>query len=160
MPLYMCRWINGDISFVWAQSKTAAVEALDEVDNAERCPIIPIHDFMIHFGLTDQGELELQGFGEVAEDQIFEKAYPMLEQAIIDAPDDFNRDSPEGRTLVEEAVERERKRVRPKPIPEPKTALGKEIKRQTGAPTSLVDKIVRREAEKVLKKFRPLGKPH
>jgi len=144
MPLYMCRWINGDISFIWAHSKTAAVEALDEIDNAERCPIIPIHDFMIHFGLTDQGELELQGFGEV----------------IMGAPDGFNPEKPEGKALVMEAVERERKRVRPKPIPEPKTALGKEIKRQTGAPTSLIDEIVRRGGEKVLKKFRPRGKPH
>jgi len=160
MPLYMCRWINGDISFIWAHSKTAAVEALDEIDNAERCPIIPIHDFMIHFGLTDQGELELQGFGEVAENEIFEKAYPLLEQAIMGAPDGFNPEKPEGKALVMEAVERERKRVRPKPIPEPKTALGKEIKRQTGAPTSLIDEIVRRGGEKVLKKFRPRGKPH
>jgi len=112
---------------------------------------------MIHFGLTDQGELELQGFGEVAEDQIFEKAYPMLEQAIMDAPDGFNPEKPEGKALVMEAVERERKRVRPKPVREPKTALGKEIKRQMGAPTSLVDKIVRREGQR---KFRPRGKPH
>jgi len=37
---------------------------------------------MIHFGLTDQAELELQGFGEVAENLIFDKAYPLLEQAI------------------------------------------------------------------------------
>jgi len=125
MPLYMCRWINGDVSFVWARNKTDAVEALDEVDNAEGCPITPIHDFMIHFGLTDQGELELQGFGEEAENEIFDKAYPLLEQAIIDAPDGFDREKPEGRALVEEAVQRERKRVQPKPVPEPKTALGK-----------------------------------
>jgi len=115
---------------------------------------------MIHFGLTDQGELELQGFGEAAENEIFEKAYPLLEQAIMDAPDGFDPEKPEGKALVKEAVARERKRVRPKPVPEPKTSLGKEIKRQTGAPTSLVDKIVRKEGEKVLKKFRPRGKPH
>jgi len=94
---------------------------------------------MIHFGLTDQGELELQGFGEAAENEIFEKAYPLLEQAIMDAPDGFDPEKPEGKALVKEAVARERKRVRPKPVPEPKTSLGKEIKRQTGAPTSLVD---------------------
>ena len=43
---------------------------------------------------------------------------------------------------------------------EPKPALSKEIKKQTGAPTSLVDRIVSREAEKALKKFRTRGKPH
>lgn len=61
---------------------------------------------------------------------------------------------------MKEAVARERKRVRPKTVPEPKTSLGKEIKKQMGAPTSLVDKIVSSEGEKALKKFRPRGKPH
>ena len=64
---------------------------------------------MMHFGLTDQGELEVQGFGEVAENEISEKAYPLLEQAIMDAPDGFDRDSPEGRALLGESVEQERK---------------------------------------------------
>ncbi|MDA2925243.1 hypothetical protein MYX65_11450 [Acidobacteria bacterium AH-259-L09] len=62
MPLYMCRWENGDVSFVWAVKKDAAIEALDEVANAEGYPIIPIHDFMVHFHLTDDGELQFEGF--------------------------------------------------------------------------------------------------
>lgn len=31
MPIYMCRWENGDISFVSATSKDDAIWALDEV---------------------------------------------------------------------------------------------------------------------------------
>jgi len=78
----------------------------------------------------------------------------------MDAPHGFDREKPEGKALVKEAVERERGRVRPKPVPEPNTVLGKEIKRQMGAPTSLVDGIVGRKGEKVLNKVRPRGKPH
>jgi hypothetical protein len=160
MPLYMCRWENGDVSFVWAANKGAAVEALDEVANAEGCPIILIRDFMAHFGFTDEGELELQGFGEVAENEIFDKAYPLLEQAIMDAPDDFSRDTLEGRALKREAVAQERERVRAKPVPEPATELGRRIKREMDVPTSIIDRIVRKEAGKTLKKFRPKGKPY
>ncbi len=34
MPIYMCRWENGDISFVSAVSKDDAIGALDEVGAA------------------------------------------------------------------------------------------------------------------------------
>ncbi len=43
---------------VWARNKEHAIEALDEVGNAEGCPIAPVHEFQIHFTLTDRGELE------------------------------------------------------------------------------------------------------
>ena len=39
MPLYLCRWPNGDCSVVWAANKGEAIELLDEVDNAEGCPL-------------------------------------------------------------------------------------------------------------------------
>jgi len=35
MPVFMCRWPNGDFSFVSARNKSKAIEALDEIDNAE-----------------------------------------------------------------------------------------------------------------------------
>ena len=38
MPLYLCRWTNGDCSFVFAGSKREAIELLDGVGNAEGCP--------------------------------------------------------------------------------------------------------------------------
>ena len=51
MPLYMCRWPNGDCSVVWATNKGEAIEILDEVDNAEGCPLMALRDFMVHFRL-------------------------------------------------------------------------------------------------------------
>jgi hypothetical protein len=44
MPLYLCRWTNGDCSFVFAANRGEAIEGLDEVGNAEGCPLTPIHD--------------------------------------------------------------------------------------------------------------------
>jgi len=37
MPLYLCRWPNGDCSFVQAATKGEAIELLDEIANAEGC---------------------------------------------------------------------------------------------------------------------------
>jgi hypothetical protein len=62
MPLYVCRWQNGDFSVVQANNKEHAIEMLDEVANAEGYPLYAIIDFMVHFRLTDSGEIELQGF--------------------------------------------------------------------------------------------------
>jgi hypothetical protein len=77
----------------------------------------------------------------------------------MDAPHGFTLGFTGGQALVAEAVEKERKRVRPKSVPEPMTALGKEINQQTCEPTSFIDRIVSIEAEKALKEFRP-GESH
>lgn len=37
MPLYLCRWPNGDCSVVWARNKQDAIAELDQVGNAEGC---------------------------------------------------------------------------------------------------------------------------
>jgi hypothetical protein len=64
MPLYLCRWPNGDCSVIRAANKAEAIEMLDEVDNAEGCPLTPLSDFMVHFRLSDAGKIECEGFGE------------------------------------------------------------------------------------------------
>ena len=35
MPVYLCRWPNGEVSIVQARDKTDAIFRLDEFDNAE-----------------------------------------------------------------------------------------------------------------------------
>jgi hypothetical protein len=35
MPLFLCRWPNGDCSVLWARNKEDAVEVLDQVGNVE-----------------------------------------------------------------------------------------------------------------------------
>ena len=162
MPLYLCRWPNGDCSFVLAANKGAAIELLDEVDNAEGCPLIPLRDFMVHFRLTDGGDFEAEGFGEITEDVIYETAYPLLNKAILSAPSDEKTGglTDEGKLLIQEAVARERERVRPKKFKEPETELGKIIKSKTAAPTRVVNRIIRQGAKERLKKFKGEGKPN
>ena len=67
MPLFLCRWPNGDCSAVLARSEQDALIKLDEVANAEGCPLVRLDDFQVHFHLTDDGELALESFGEVPE---------------------------------------------------------------------------------------------
>ena len=66
----MCRWPNGDLSFVSARNKEDAIVMLDEWDNADLAELRPIRNFMVDFRLTDRGELELQEFGEGVLDDI------------------------------------------------------------------------------------------
>lgn len=48
MLLYLCRWPNGDCSVVCACNKEDAIIALDEVGNAEGCPLIRLSEFQVH----------------------------------------------------------------------------------------------------------------
>lgn len=80
----MCRWPNGDLSFVSARNKEDAVIRLDEWDNAEMAELRQIREFMVDFRLSDDGDLELQEFGESSRDHI-ERAYPVLSQVRLDA---------------------------------------------------------------------------
>ena len=45
MPLCLCRWPNGDCSTVWARNEQDAILKLDEVSNAEGCPIVQLREF-------------------------------------------------------------------------------------------------------------------
>jgi hypothetical protein len=76
----MCRWPNGDLSFVSARSKEDAIIMLDEWGNAELEELKQIQDFMVDFRLTDDNELGFHAFGELVLDDIWERAYPVLAQ--------------------------------------------------------------------------------
>ena len=47
MPVYVCRWPNGDCSVVQARTKQAAIIKLDEMDNAEGCPLIRLDECQV-----------------------------------------------------------------------------------------------------------------
>ena len=51
--MFMCRWMNGDVSFVSARTKEDAIVMLDESDDAESGEISQIRDFMVNFRLND-----------------------------------------------------------------------------------------------------------
>ncbi len=161
MPIFMCRWPNGDCSFVSARNKSKAIEALDEIDNAEGCPLSVVEDLMVHFYLDDDGSLELDGFGEVTENTIW-KDYPILDET-LDQIYEETKDgpvTPEHMRVIGEAVSKERERVKPKRVQQPETNLGREIKNSMDAPTSIIDREIKKGAMEKLKEFKPKGKPN
>ena len=90
MPLYICRWQNGDFSAVSASSKKDAIELLDEVGNAETCELFTMKTFMVHFRLKQQTDelgdfvpVELEGFGETFGEVLCSRLYPVYFNASI-----------------------------------------------------------------------------
>jgi len=56
MPIFLCRWQNGDVSIVSARNKDDAIVALDEFDNADHAEISELKEqFLADFRLTDDG---------------------------------------------------------------------------------------------------------
>ena len=126
MPLYLCRWPNGDCSVVQAQSEQDAILKLDEVANPEGCPLIPLQEFQVHFHLTDDGQLELESLGEATDDAIWEFSYPALDEVkgeVQEERDASGNDTltPEQATRVRDAVRQERERVHAEKVAEPET---------------------------------------
>jgi len=156
MALYLCRWENGDFSVIQAKNKEHAIEILDEVANAEGLPVYAITGFMAHFRLTDEGIVELEGFGEVFGDHVRERVHPILGELDV-SPFDA---APEDEARIKAAVELERGWLKATPAPEPDTELGKRIKAQMDLPTSVINRRIRASAREVLKKAKPKGKPN
>ena len=166
MPLFLCRWSNGDCSVVWARNQEDAIVELDQVANPEGCPITQVQTFQVHFTLTDRGELALEGFGEGTQEEMVSFAYPLLDKALQDACGDADYDgyeslSADRRAAIARAVEQERSRIdlHQTPTKEPLTELGRDVKSQTDMPTVLIDRMVRQGATKTLKNFKGRGKP-
>lgn len=166
MPLYLCRWPNGDCSVVWARDKDDAIVELDQIGNADGCPLAQMRTFQLHFALTDRGDLQLEGFGEATREEIFSSAYPLLDRVLRDAHGDETDGGadnlpPDRRGAIAQAVEQERRRIEPEgtQAPEPRTRIGRDVQKQTDLPTVLVDGLVRQVATTRLKRFRGRTKP-
>jgi len=160
MPVFMCRWPNGDFSFVSARDKSKAIEALDEIDNAEGCPLSVVRDFMVHFRLEEDGTFELEGFGEGTEEVIW-KEYPILDKTLDHVFGKLKGEplTREHMQVIGEAVGKERERVKAKKIKQPATHLGQEIKKAMDVPTSMIERAIKKTAMEKLKEFKPKGKP-
>lgn len=135
MPLFLCRWPNGDCSVVLARTRDDAIIEVDQVGNADGCPITQVGTFQVHFTLTDQGELALERFGEGTKEDVISFAYPLLENALADAYRGESYESreslpPDRRAAIARAVEQERTRLdrQETPTTEPQTELGREVK--------------------------------
>ena len=160
MPVFMCRWSNGDFSFVSARNKSKAIEALDEIGNAEGCPLSVVEVFMVHFRLEEDGTFALEGFGEVTENTIW-KDYPILDETLDHVFGKLKGEplTREDMQVIGEAVGKERERVKAKTMKQPATHLGQEIKKAMDAPTSIIDQQIEEAAMEELKEFKPKGKP-
>ena len=109
-PPLICRWPNGDISLVAANSRTEADYLLDEVSNPDRAQLLPLsHPLAIHFSLerispgdalVDGVSLDDPGFNEELLQSICERAYPVLSQVLA---------NPEcTQEMIDAAIEQER----------------------------------------------------
>ncbi len=88
MPVYLCRWPNGDISIAAGRTKDDVIAKLDEFGNADHADLFQLRDFMVDFTLKDDGGLQLSdfgesGFGEVTIQEIMDNAYPELEKILM-----------------------------------------------------------------------------
>jgi hypothetical protein len=95
MPLFICRWQNGDFSAASAQSREEAVELLAEVGNAESCVLFPIDNFMVLFHTRSDADnfeemlpVKLGGFGEQTYRMLCERMYPAYCAAISEIDKD------------------------------------------------------------------------
>jgi hypothetical protein len=162
MAMYLCRWPNGDFSIVNAKTKGEAIEMLDEWGNAEQAFLSRMADCMFDFRLSEDGDIELANIGESTHDEIMETCYPELNKSLGTAEvDEAGPDySADGRQQIRAAVELERTRLRDShpPAKDAETGLGREIQKQTGAPSVLVNRIVREAASKRLKTKEGEGK--
>ena len=155
MAIYLCRWPNGDFSIVNARTKAEVIELLDEWGNAEQAFLTRMTDCMFDFRLGDDGQIELADTGESTHDFVMETCYPELNKAVATAEWDETGlgHSAKGLEQIREAVELERTRLwnSQPPAKEAETGLGREIQKQTGAPSVVVNRIVREAAQKRLK---------
>jgi len=126
MPLYICRWQNGDFSVVNARSKEHATILLDEVENADLAELFVIKDFLVNFRLKKEVDdmeefipVELEGFGDATGDALAERVYPVYHKAIMEYDQDWPADDTEevpqekfdaGRKMLSDALTTERNR--------------------------------------------------
>ena len=159
MPVFLCRWPNGDVSFVSARNKEDAIEALDEFDNAELAKLFQIGNFMLDFRLAETGELVFEGFGEECETEIVARAYPLLAKALEEVPRNRAGElTARGKRSIASAVEEEKARPLKKVPKAAETELGKSLQQQLGASSTLVNRRMKDVASLVLARL-PLSGP-
>src|SRR5258705_11973441 len=112
MPVFLCRWQNGDVTFAAAADKAQAIGLLDlELDYAEDWQLTKINEFLLGLALTDEGEFEIDFIGEALSEQL-NKTYPILAEARIQIAESGDRiSSDQAKRILAEAVAKERARL-------------------------------------------------
>jgi hypothetical protein len=164
MPLYICRWQNGDFSAVFARNREIADFMLDEVGNADLGEVFTAPNFMVHFkllpkpdGIDDFHPFELEALGEAFGDQILEKCYPHFEKVAM--RDDVSMEDLEDALKYEKARLWGSKEVPPSEDPEVRRL--QELDRSF--PVSVLESVVREgkkvKAQKLLDDIDPDSTP-
>jgi hypothetical protein len=159
MPVYFCRWPDGDFSVVDAVNRDHADDLLDEVGNADYAQVTTMKEFMVHFRLADDGAFEFELFGDAAVDRIMKIGYPILEEALMNALRDNGGDLTEdGRKSLELAVTREREVVLVRKPKQPRTKLARILNPRFDMPSSMADRIARETEATALNKMKKRAK--
>jgi hypothetical protein len=105
----MCRWMNGDGSFVSARTKGDAIGMVDEWHTAEGAEISGIRDFTIDFRLNAEDDLEFAELGASCHNAILGEWYPRLLKDLI-PHHTLHPAAAEGTAMLRKTVEEERAR--------------------------------------------------
>jgi hypothetical protein len=165
MPLFICRWQNGDFSAVSAASREEAMELLDEVGNADVADLFTVKNFMVHFQLKAQADrvddpvpVEIEAFGDDAYEMLGERVYPVYSKVSAEIVDALpsNGDVPKEMrdTALEklnEALVTERMRKwdsrKPTLSDDPEVA---ELQKERDTPRPIAEKIVKEHRRRVI----------
>jgi hypothetical protein len=87
IPVFICRWPNGDVSLAAGESEVEVADVLDEVDNPDAAELMQLdHSVAVHFKLGarpgEDGTLPLrfENLSEQLESSIYERAYPVYNE--------------------------------------------------------------------------------
>jgi hypothetical protein len=126
VPLYICRWPNGDFSAVSAKDPTEAAYLLSEVGPVGDAKLFDLANFMVHFSLPRKMSAEnwdkmlpplhLDGFGAQTLCFLWDHIYPEFEKAtnaVLAGEAAGSIGDDEAMTQLDQALARERVRLMP-----------------------------------------------
>jgi hypothetical protein len=173
MPLFICRWQNGDFSAVSASSREEAMELLDEVGNADVAEVFTAKRFMVHFQLKKQVDnveepvpVDFEGFGEETYDMLRERVYPVYSKAALRVHDEVHancdatdREDHAELKLLNDAVVTERIRnsdsKKPRLSDDPNVA---ELQKGLDAPRAMAEQAVKERRRRAIVEMPPSSK--
>jgi hypothetical protein len=165
MPLFICRWQNGDFSAVSASSREEAMELLDEVGNADVADVFTAKRFMVHFQLKKEVDnleepvpVSCEGFGEETYDTLSERVYPVYSKVSrrvhddLHAKDDVPKEEYDAALKVlSDALVAERMRnwdsKKPKVSDDPDVA---ELQKELDAPKTMAEQAVKERRRRAI----------
>jgi len=159
--VYLCRWPNGDFSFVTANTRREALVQLDEWAGAHPSQLFPVDSCMVDFRLNDLGEIELRQFGEETEYFMWETCYPDLRTVLSNVgPEDGGEYTAEAKESIRHAVQHERDRLwKNQPEgPQAKTEFGRTLQRALRTVGPAADYYVEEMADRILKSHNDKGR--